>query len=138
LLSHHNNGVFAGAINPDDPDFHFDRAVMLTGKAGSITVHHARTLHGSAPNRSDRPRFILFFEAAAADAWPLLGAGSYTHRLPQKEMWEDLLSRVICGEPAIEPRIENVPVRLPLPPAPDATSIFKTQKSGRARSAFAT
>ena len=137
LLSHHNNGVFAGAVDPADPDFHFDQAVTLTGKAGSMTVHHARTLHGSAPNRSDRARLILFFEACAADAWPLLGAGAYMHRLPQREMWADLLDRTICGAPVIEPRIELCPLRLPLPPAPDAGSIFKTQKSGGARSAFA-
>jgi ectoine hydroxylase-related dioxygenase (phytanoyl-CoA dioxygenase family) len=137
LLSHHNNGVFAGAVDPADPDFHFDEAVTLTGKAGSMTVHHARTLHGSAPNRSDRARLILFFEACAADAWPLLGAGAYMHRLPQREMWADLLDRTICGAPVIEPRIEPCPLRLPLPPAPDAGSIFKTQKSGGARSAFA-
>jgi hypothetical protein len=137
LLSHHKNGVFAGAIDPDDPDFHFDQAVTLTGKAGSMTVHHARTLHGSAPNQSDRPRCILFYEAAAADAWPLLGAGSYIHRLPQKELWEDLQTRMICGAPVLEPRIVPCPVRLPLPPAPDATSIFKTQKSAGVKSAFA-
>ncbi len=137
LLSHHNRGVFAGAVDPADPDFHFDQAVTLTGRAGSMTVHHARTLHGSAPNRSDRARLILFYEAASADAWPLLGAGSYIHRLPQREMWADLLERMVCGEPVLEPRIEKVPVRLPLPPAPDATSIFKTQRSGGARSAFA-
>ncbi len=137
LLSHHNNGVFAGAVDPDDPDFHFDKAVTLTGKAGSMTVHHARTLHGSAPNKSDRARLILFFEACAADAWPLLGAGGYMHRLPQREMWADLLERTICGAPIIAPRIEQCPVRLPLPPAPDAGSIFKTQKSGGTRSAFA-
>lgn len=137
LLSHHNNGVFCGAIDPDDPDFHLNRAVTLTGKAGGMTIHHARTLHGSAPNRSDRARLILFFEACAADAWPLLGAGSYIHRLGQQEMWDDLHDRMICGEPVLEPRIEQVPVRLPLPPAPDAGSIFKSQKSGGARSAFA-
>ena len=137
ILSHHNNGVFCGAIDPDDPHFRFKDAVTLTGKAGSMTVHHARTLHGSAPNRSDRARLILFFEACAADAWPLLGAGSYMHRLPQQVMWDDLQERLICGEVVIEPRIEKVPVRLPLPPAPDASSIFKSQKTGGARSAFA-
>lgn len=136
LLSHHNDGVFCGAVSPDDPDFHFDKAVTLTGKAGDMTVHHARTLHGSAPNRSDRARLILFFEACAADAWPLLGAGSYIHRLGQQAMWDDLQERMICGAPVLEPRIERAPVRLPLPPAPDASSIFKLQKSGGARSAF--
>ena len=137
LLSHHQGGVFCGAVDPDDPDFHFDRAVALTGRAGSMSVHHARTLHGSAPNRSDRARLILFFEACAADAWPLLGAGSYIHRLGQQAMWDDLQERMICGEPVLEPRIERVPVRLPLPPASDASSIFKSQKTGGARSAFA-
>ena len=137
ILSHHNEGVFCGAVDPDDPEFHFDRAVALTGRAGSMSVHHARTLHGSAPNRSDRARLILFFEACAADAWPLLGSGSYIHRLGQQAMWDDLQDRMICGEPVLEPRIEKVPMRLPLPPASDASSIFKSQKSGGARSAFA-
>lgn len=137
VLSHHANGVFCGAIDPDDPDFHFDRAVTLTGKAGDMTIHHARTLHGSAPNTSDRPRLILFFEVHAADAWPLLGAGSYIHRLGQQALWDDLNARMICGEPVLEPRMEALPVRIPLPPPEDASSIFKSQKSGGARSAFA-
>ncbi len=137
VLSHHNNGVFCGAINPDDADFHFDKAVTLTGKAGDMTVHHVRMLHGSAPNVSDRARMILFFEAAAADAWPLLGSGSYIHKLGQEALWADLNERMILGSPVLQPRIEANPVRLPLPPAPNAGSIFKTQKSGGARSAFA-
>ncbi len=136
VLSHHNNGVFCGAINPDDPDFHFDKATTLTGKAGDMTVHHVRTLHGSAPNHGDRARLILFFEAGAADAWPLLGAGSYIHRLGQQAIWDDLQERLICGEAVREPRIEKNPVRLPLPPAQDASSIFKSQKSVGAKSAF--
>lgn len=137
VLSHHANGVFCGAVDPEDPDFHPDRAVALTGRAGSMTVHHARTLHGSAPNRSDRARLILFFEAAAGDAWPLLGAGSHFHRLGQRALWDDIRARTILGAPVLQPRMESVPVRLPLPPAPDASSIFKSQKTGGARSAFA-
>ncbi len=137
ILSHHAGGVFCGAVDSDDPLFDKERAVTLTGKAGDMTVHHVRTLHGSAPNRSDRPRLILFYECHAADAWPLLGAGSYIHRLGQQAIWDDLKGRMVCGEPTITPRVEPVPVRLPLPPAPDATSIFKTQRSGGARSAFA-
>ncbi|MEO1089375.1 MAG: phytanoyl-CoA dioxygenase family protein [Pseudomonadota bacterium] len=137
VLNHHTGGVFCGAIDPEDPTFRFDRAMTLTGKAGDVTIHHARTLHGSAPNRSDRPRLILFFEAHAADAWPLLGAASYIHRLGQQAIWDDLHARMICGTPVLEPRLEAVSVRLPLPPAPDASSIFKSQKSGGARSVFA-
>lgn len=137
VLSHHVNGVFAGAVDPDDPDFEREKIVTLTGRAGCMTVHHARTLHGSAPNRSDRPRLILFYEIAKGDAWPLLGSGAYFHSLGQRRFWEDLKERTIIGEPCLTPRIESVPVRMPLPPASDSSSIFKTQKSGGARSAFA-
>jgi ectoine hydroxylase-related dioxygenase (phytanoyl-CoA dioxygenase family) len=138
VLSHHNqDGVFCGAIDPDDPLFKIDQAVTLTGKAGDMTVHHVRTLHGSAPNLSDRARLILFYECQASDAWPLMGGNSYIHRLDQTALCADLEQRVICGSRSFEPRCEPVPVRLPLPPAPDAGSIFKTQKSGGAKSAFA-
>jgi ectoine hydroxylase-related dioxygenase (phytanoyl-CoA dioxygenase family) len=138
ILNHNNkDGIFCGAIDPGDPDFHREKAVTLTGKAGSMTVHHARTLHGSAPNRSDRPRLILFYECLAADAWPLAAAGSYFHRMSPQDFLADLEARTIIGKPSLLPRMEAVPVRLPLPPAPDAGSIFKTQKTGGAKTAFA-
>ena len=137
VLSHHVNGVFAGAVSPEDPDFDMGKAVTLTGKAGSMTVHHVRLLHGSAPNMSDRNRLILFYELAKADAWPILGASSYIHELGQRRFWEDIRSRVVTGAPVLEPRLEQVPVRMPLPPAPDNTSIFKTQQTAGQKSAFA-
>ena len=136
LLDHRANGVFAGAIDPDDPLFEKDKIVTLTGKAGSMTVHHSRLLHGSAPNVSDRPRFILFYECAKADAWPILGASSYFHALGQRKFWEDVQDRTITGKPCLTPRLEQVPVQMPLPPAPDNSSIFKTQESAGAKSAF--
>lgn len=136
LLSHQSNGVFCGAIDPDDPLFEKDKAVTLTGKAGSMTVHHVRTLHGSAPNLSDRNRLILFYEMARADAWPILGGGSYIHSLGQRKFWDDLQNRVVTGKPSLQPRLEPVPVAMPLPPAKDNSSIFKTQQSGGAKSAF--
>lgn len=136
VLSHYANDVFCGAIDPDDPLFEMEKAVTLTGKAGSMTVHHARTLHGSAPNRSDRARLILFYECHAADAWPLLGAGSYIHSLGQKRLWQDLQDRLVTGSLTMTPRMVSLPVSIPLPPAPDASSIFKSQKSGGAKSAF--
>ena len=137
VLDHSANGVFAGAIDPDDPLFEPEKAVVLTGRAGSMTVHHARMLHGSAPNVSDRPRLILFFECARADAWPILGSNSYFHALGQRRFWDDLQDRMVTGKPCLTPRLEQVPVRMPLPPAPDTGSIFRTQQSAGARSAFA-
>lgn len=137
ILSHNSEGgVFCGAVDPNDPEFHLDKAVTLTGKAGSMSIHHVRTLHGSAPNVSDRARLMLFYECCAADAWPLMGAGNYIQRLPQAAQWADVLERLVTGEAVLEPRMEKVPVRLPLPPASDVSSIFQLQKSGGAKSAF--
>ncbi|WP_439122150.1 phytanoyl-CoA dioxygenase family protein [Marivita sp.] len=136
VLSHQANGYFAGAIDPDDLLFEKDKAVALTGKAGDMTVHHVRVLHGSAPNMSDRNRLILFYECSASDAWPILGASSYIHSLGQRAYWDDLQDRQITGEPQLSPRMADVPVRMPLPPAPDTGSIFKTQESAGAKSAF--
>ena len=138
ILSHMANGYFAGAIDPDDPLFEMDKAVTLTGKAGDMTVHHARILHGSAPNMSDRNRLILFYECSASDAWPILGASSYIHSLGQRAYWVDVQDRQITGEPQLVARMADVPVVMPMPPAPDTGSIFKTQESAGAKSAFAT
>jgi len=43
---------------------------------------------------------------------------------------------VVTGKPSLQPRLEPVPVAMPLPPAKDNSSIFKTQQSGGAKSAF--
>jgi ectoine hydroxylase-related dioxygenase (phytanoyl-CoA dioxygenase family) len=140
VLSHSNSdGVFCGAIDPKDPDFDYSKAVTLTGKAGDMTVHHVRMLHGSASNVSDRNRYILFCECRAAHAWPLLGSGSYVKQAANglQAIWDAMHSSVITGEFEPIPRLADVPVRLPLPPAPDAGSIFKTQKTGGARSVYA-
>ena len=40
------------------------------------------------------------------------------------------------GKPCLEPRVENVPVRMPLPPAKDVSSIFKTQQFGGMKSVY--
>jgi ectoine hydroxylase-related dioxygenase (phytanoyl-CoA dioxygenase family) len=137
-LNHSNDqGLFCGAINPNDPDFKKDRIKTITGKAGDMSIHHGRILHGSAPNKSDRARLMLFYECNAADAWPLLGGAAVTiQKLGPGELWEDLHIRTISGQPTKEPRIESWPVRMPVPPLKVGGSIFKTQKSGGARSFY--
>ena len=137
VLSHFANGVFAGAINPADPLFERDRIVTLTGRAGSMTVHHVRLLHGSAPNTSERARLICFYECAATDAWPLAGSSTAVAGLNQQQVWDWIGARTLYGEATVRPRLADVPVLLPLPPAPDSSSIFKIQKSAGAASAFA-
>jgi hypothetical protein len=89
-------------------------------------VHHVRAIHGSAPNTSNRDRRLLLFQFRAADAWPLLG-------FPAGIAAYDAL--MVAGHPA-EPRLEPVPVRLPLPPAEHQGSIYENQK-GAGRRYFA-
>jgi phytanoyl-CoA hydroxylase len=120
ILDHHLGGVFCGAINPDASPLDFSAAVPLTGAAGSITIHHARTIHGSAPNKSPKPRRLLLHQYRAADAWPLLGFA---------DGWDKYNSLLITGEPSVAPRVEKVPVRLPLPPAAHQGSIYENQKA---------
>ena len=136
VLSHFNNGVFCGAIDPDDSDFDMSKAVTLTGKARSMTIHHARTLHGSSPNNSNRDRLVLFYECNSADAWPLVGAGAYMKSTNPVQLCNQLEKQMVCGRVSYQPRMENVPVTIPLPPAPDYGSIFASQKTGGAKSAF--
>lgn len=120
VFDHHTDGAFCGAMDPVRGDIDFLRAVALTGKAGAITVHHARTVHGSAPNTSQRDRRLLLFQFRAADAWPLLGFPGGI------EAFDKLM---VAGRPTLTPRLTAVPVRLPLPPAPYQGSIYENQKS---------
>ncbi|MDO9709932.1 phytanoyl-CoA dioxygenase family protein [Paracraurococcus lichenis] len=121
---HGEDGRFCGAMDPGKQEVDYGKAVPLTGKAGSITVHHVRAVHGSAPNLSDRDRRLLLFQFRAADAWPLLG-------FPEGiEAYDRLM---VAGRPGLSPRLKDVPVRLPLPPASKQGSIYENQKGLRNR-----
>lgn len=124
ILDHHADGYFCGAISPDRGEVDFDKAVKLTGPAGSVTIHHARTIHGSATNTSGKPRRLLLHQYRAADAWPMMAAG---------QPWKEYRNGLLAGEDTIEPRMAVVPVRLPLPPAPNQGSIYENQKSSKSR-----
>jgi ectoine hydroxylase-related dioxygenase (phytanoyl-CoA dioxygenase family) len=124
ILDHHANGYFCGAIDPHGGSVDFDQAVKLTGPAGSITIHHARAIHGSATNTSGKPRRLLLHQYRAADAWPLLA---------NDQTWTDFRGHLLSGDDTIEPRMIDVPVRLPLPPAPKQGSIYENQKSSANR-----
>lgn len=136
VLSHRRDGIFCGAIDPDDPDARLDDAVTLTAPAGSVSLHHVRTLHGSAPNLGQNPRLLLLFELGAADAWPLGGAQNAYTGLDQEALWQRFTDNLVCGVQPLAARLANVPVDMPLPPAPDSSSIFRIQASGGARDAF--
>ena len=122
IWNHHgDDGCFAGLIDPDLIQDEIGRAVPCTGKAGSMSFHHVRALHGYATNTSSKPRNLLLYEVAASDAWPLLGVKDF----------DEFDSRLLTGPSVITPRLTNVPVRMPLPPAKRQGSIYETQSAAK-------
>ena len=127
VYNHHVDGVFAGAMLPEENGLNPKNAVSLLGSAGSISIYHGRIVHGSALNTSERARRILFFEMMAADAFPLMA--SMTH-------WggiEDYNTRMLCGEATLYPRLKNIPVRIPQPQPNVPISIYEIQKGMKKR-----
>ena len=116
---HNADGRFCGAIDPEQVPLDYENRIACVGKAGTITLHHTFAVHGSAANTSNRPRPFLLYELMAADAWPLMGV---------KDL-DEFDSRMICGEKTYCPRMEALPVRLPLPPADNLGSIYENQAS---------
>jgi len=97
-----------------------DRAVFPQGRAGTVTVHNCRTVHGSAPNRSNRERPLLLQTYAAADAF------AYTD-IVRKSPRGDTLIR---GEPARWARHDPRPCQV----GPSrARTIFEVQQRERDR-----
>lgn len=123
IYDHHDDdGYFCGAMDPTRGEIDYSKAVPCTGKAGSISIHHVRTVHGSAVNTSTSPRRLLLFQYRAADAWPLLAQNQVD--------WDKWKSMLLCGEnEPFVPRCTNVPVRLPLPAAVHQGSIYENQRT---------
>ena len=115
LISHHENGVFVGAVT--EPNFQPESIAQVLVKAGGISIHHARTLHASTPNHSTKPRRLLLFQYCSIDSWPLTGFDSFG----------SYQASILRGEPTNTPRMENVPVIIPLPKPAKAGSIFEIQ-----------
>ena len=127
VYDHHVDGVFAGAILPEAVGLDVKDAVPLMGPAGSISIHHGRILHGSALNRSDKARRILFYEMMAADAFPIMGS------MTKWDGIEDYNTRMLCGKPTIEPRLKDIPIRIPQPQPDVQISIYEIQKGLKSR-----
>ena len=95
------------------------RAGACVGRAGSMSFHHVRALHGSALNTSDRSCNFLLYEVSAADAWPLLGL---------RTDWAEFKREMLADEPVLQPRMKDIPVRLPFPVASHQGSIYENQR----------
>jgi hypothetical protein len=123
LLEHHDSdGYFVGAIDTAREGLDMALAVALTAPAGSVTLHHPMTIHGSAPNRSGRMRRMMFLEFAAADAFPLFYGVD----------WDEYMSRIVAGSGTSEVRTEPVYIKQPFPTRAPG-SIFESQSQLRTR-----
>lgn len=121
---HHADGRFCGAMAADIDGVDYSKAVPCVGPAGAISIHHVRTIHGSAVNTSDKPRRLLLYQYSAADAWPLASKRDLD--------WDAWMGRILCGShDGIVPRLEPVPVRLPLPGPLHSGSIYEIQRGTR-------
>ncbi|MEZ4618972.1 MAG: phytanoyl-CoA dioxygenase family protein [Caldilineaceae bacterium] len=115
LSHHHSRGFFVGAVT--EPDFEPTAAVPILVDAGGISIHHVRTLHGSAPNTSPNPRRLLLYQYCANDAWPLVSFPG----------WDAFNANIVRGEPTNVARVTDVPVRIPLPNGEKGGSLYETQ-----------
>ena len=114
IYSHHQEGIFVGAVT--DAAFDLAAAAPIELRAGGISIHHARALHASAPNVSDRARRLLLFQYCSGDSWPLLGMD-----------WAAYRASFVRGAPANRPRLENIPTYIPLPTGEREGSIYEIQ-----------
>ena len=125
VYDHHRNGYFVGAIDLTTADFDAKSSVEITGKAGGVTIHHVRTIHGSRDNRSDQDRPLLLLSYAAVDAWPLIGDLDI----------EEFDARILRGAATHAPRQVALPIRVPLPRInTKSDSIYDDQDSVRGAS----
>jgi ectoine hydroxylase-related dioxygenase (phytanoyl-CoA dioxygenase family) len=127
VFDHHSNGVFAGAMDLEKSGLDLNDAVKLTGPRGSMSIHHARTVHGSDLNRSDRDRMLLLYEIMAADAYPVMGAMTPWPSLAEYD------KKLLCGSGTITPRLADVPVRIPQPQPAKTGSIYEIQSTAQKR-----
>ncbi len=119
---HHHDGRFVGAMDLAASGLDMKDAVPLMGPAGSISIHHARIVHGSALNRSTQDRRVIFYEMMAADAFPVHGGRGKWEGL------EEFDARMLCGTSTLEPRVVPCPMRIAYPDPPSQGSIYEVQK----------
>ena len=123
IEDHSYDGVFSGGIDPQQASTDFSKAVSVCGKAGSISIHHVRAIHGGPANRSGRDRRYFLLQYRAADTWPLL----------EQVDWQAWRANLLTGEETWTPRMEALPVRLPLPEPTHGGSIYENQRDLKSR-----
>lgn len=112
------DGNWTGMLSDEDAaTVDMSRVEYMTGKAGSITVHNARTLHYSPSSKSPLPRPLLLNCYTSADAKP------YTpHPDPSCHSYE-----TVRGKPAIWAHHDPRPCQIPPNWSGGYSSIYAAQ-----------
>ena len=127
LYNHYDGDKFASKIN--DPNFDSSGAVHLEVPAGGISLHHPFTVHGSAANQSNELKRHFVFTFAATDAWPLTGVVGEESELWGPVNWDRYCSSVVRGKASKFPRMEAIPVSLPVPFESESMDLFYSEQS---------
>jgi ectoine hydroxylase-related dioxygenase (phytanoyl-CoA dioxygenase family) len=115
ILSLWHDGGFSGAIDDAVAAECQARSVRCIGPAGAVCLMHTRLLHGSAPNRSTRPRTLYICVYSAEDALPLS-----PNPVPSR-----FAGSIVAG--AATGMVRTVPFQLRLPQLPKTASFFNQQ-----------
>jgi ectoine hydroxylase-related dioxygenase (phytanoyl-CoA dioxygenase family) len=110
-----HEGRFTGAVDVALESDMRAKSVHCAGPAGSVCFMHTRLLHGSAPNRSAKPRTLFICVYSAEDAIPLS-----PNPLPSTHE-----GRIVHGERT--GRVRCVANELKLPQLPKQASFFAQQ-----------
>lgn len=115
IHSHWHEGVFTGAVADEVADASVATAETCVGPAGSVCLMHTRLLHGSAPNRSERPRTLHISVYSADDALAMSPN-------PVPSRYE---GRLVRGQRT--GRVRSIDYELRLPQLPTGASFFDQQ-----------
>ncbi len=120
-----SDGNWTGMLSDEDAaSVDASRIEYMTGKAGSITVHNARTLHYSPASKNEVPRPLLLNCYTSSDAKP------YTaHPSPTRNAY-----KLVRGEHVIWAEHDPRPCQIPPDWSGGYTSIYAAQ-SGEDKSA---
>jgi ectoine hydroxylase len=120
IYNHYNHkDEWVGAMPDEDAaKLPMNKTSWMSGKAGTITIHHCRVVHGSMPNNSSRPRPLLINAYSSADALPIT-----PHPAPCAEAL-----KLVRGTPARWAEFDSEPCLLPPDWSGGYDSIFAAQQ----------
>lgn len=110
LCSHFQDGALI-----TDPALDSSSVVPVEFRAGGVSFHHAFSVHGASANMSKHYCRKLCFPYSSADSWPLISVGGHEFTNHGLVDWERYCSFVVKGKPSLFPRMQALPVFVPIP-----------------------